>query len=138
MFETNIYYPAIFMAAIANMLIGMLWYSPMLFGKQWRSLMGITANGMKAARKKMGVTYGLSFVMTLIMGYIFALLVRTTQVLTFAEGVQLGALLWLGFVSTVQLTDVVFSGKSWKLYLINTGYQLTALLAMGAILAQWA
>lgn len=41
---------------------------------------------------------------------------------------------WLGFVAPVQFTEVLFSGKSTKLFLINTGYQLASLLAMAIIL----
>jgi hypothetical protein len=44
-------------------------------------------------------------------------------------------------VSTVQLTDALFSKKPFKLYkpyAINTGYQLVCYLVMGTILAAWA
>jgi hypothetical protein len=44
---------------------------------------------------------------------------------------------WLGFVTTVQLTGALFGKQPTKLYLINTGYQLVCYLAMGAILAKW-
>ena len=40
-------------------------------------------------------------------------------------------------MATVQLTDALFGKKPFKLYLINTGYQLACFLAMGAILAVW-
>jgi len=41
-------------------------------------------------------------------------------------------------VSTVQLTDALFNKKPFKLYAINTGYQLVCYLVMGTILAAWA
>jgi hypothetical protein len=44
---------------------------------------------------------------------------------------------WLGFVTTVQLTGTLFGKRPTKLYLIDTGYQLVCYLAMGAILAVW-
>jgi hypothetical protein len=37
----------------------------------------------------------------------------------------------------VQLTAVLFAKQPFKLYAINTGYQLVCYLAMGAILAVW-
>jgi hypothetical protein len=52
-------------------------------------------------------------------------------------GMKLGFAVWLGFVTTVQLTNALFSRQPNKLYLINTGYQLVCYLAMGAILAAW-
>ena len=50
---------------------------------------------------------------------------------------KIGFAMWLGFVTTVQLTAKLFSNQPTKLYLINTGYQLVCYLAMGAILAVW-
>jgi hypothetical protein len=44
---------------------------------------------------------------------------------------------WLGFVTTVQLTAVLFARKPFKLYAIDTGYQLVCYLVMGIILAVW-
>jgi hypothetical protein len=52
-------------------------------------------------------------------------------------GMKIGFAIWLGFVATVQLTEVLFAKKPAKLFLINTGYQMVCYLAMGAILAVW-
>ena len=52
-------------------------------------------------------------------------------------GAKIGFAVWLGFVTTVQLTGALFSRQPIKLYLINTGYQLVCFLSMGAILAVW-
>ena len=41
--------------------------------------------------------------------------------------------MWLGFMMPVQLTNTIFGDKKWKLFAINTGYQLVSLLLMGAI-----
>jgi hypothetical protein len=56
-------------------------------------------------------------------------------VITVPYGMKVGFAMWLGFVATVQLTDTLFGRKPFKLFLINTGYQLTCYLVMGAILA---
>jgi putative transposase len=48
-----------------------------------------------------------------------------------------GLAVWLGFVTTVQLTNSLFSRQPAKLYAINTGYQLVCYLAMGAIMGAW-
>jgi hypothetical protein len=50
---------------------------------------------------------------------------------------KIGFAVWLGFVTTVQLTGALFGKQPTKLYLINTGYQLVCYLIMGAILAKW-
>jgi hypothetical protein len=52
-------------------------------------------------------------------------------------GMKIGLAVWLGFVTTVQLTNVLFGKQPVKLYAINTGYQLVCYLVMGAILGAW-
>ncbi len=138
MLETYMNYLVVFLAAIASMGIGFFWYSPMLFGTPWMKLMGHTPKSLDKAKKQMGMLYGLSFVATLVTGVILTMFIKTIPAMTLAEGMYLSFLVWLGFVAPVQLTEVLFGGKQWKLFLINTGYQLTTLLVMGGILALWA
>lgn len=42
--------------------------------------------------------------------------------------------MWLGFIMPVQATDVLFSKKPFKLFAINTCYQLASLLGMGIVI----
>jgi hypothetical protein len=53
------------------------------------------------------------------------------------DGLKIGMVVWLGFVTTVQLTNALFMRQRNRLYLINTGYQLVCYLIMGAILGPW-
>lgn len=120
------------------MVVGFLWYGPYLFGKQWMALMGYTQKSMEAAKKEMGKTYAISFVASLLMAYVLSH-VMTMSINFFhyepvTTGLTSGFWMWLGFVAPVQLTEVLFGGKNFKLYAINTGYQLVALLAMGVVL----
>jgi hypothetical protein len=52
-------------------------------------------------------------------------------------GMKVALAVWLGFVTTVQLTNSLFSRQPARLYAINTGYQLVCYVVMGAILAVW-
>ena len=100
---------AVLVSAIATMLIGFLWYSPLLFAKPWMREMGYDpadAAKMQEMKKSAGPAYGASFL---------------TSVLT----------------ATVQLTSALFTRQSMKLFAINTLYQLLCYLAMGAVLASW-
>jgi hypothetical protein len=137
MFETQINVLAVLIAAVATMGVGFAWYSPLLFGKPWMKLMGITAKSMQLAKKSLNKIYGISFVATLITGYVLAIFVNTIQALTLSEAISLGGLVWLGFVAPVQLTDVLFGGKQWRLFCINTGYQLASIIVMSIILVFW-
>ena len=45
-------YLAVLVAAIVSMVIGGLWYSPLLFGNVWMKLSGITQKDVEKAKKK--------------------------------------------------------------------------------------
>lgn len=134
--ETN--YLAILLAAVASMGVGFLWYGPMLFAKPWMKLMGHTSESMKTAKKEMGKMYAISFVASLVTAYVLAHVMRLSEnffhYAPVATGLTSALWMWLGFVMPVQLTDILFGGKKWKLFAINTGYQLAALLVMGIVI----
>ena len=136
--QVNVNYLAVLVAAIASMVIGFLWYGP-LFGKQYMALMNFDKKKMQEAKKKgMGKQYTLTFLTSLITGYVLAYFVNYAQASTIADGVVLGSWLWIGFFATTQLGVVLWEGKPVKLYLIKTLDSLVTLAVMGAILAVWA
>ena len=137
MIEVN--YVAVLVAAVVAMVIGFLWYHPMVFGKQWMKEVGHTEESLKQTQKEMGKLYGLSFVLALITGYVLAHVMGLSQDFYGYSRVQTGLTsgfwMWLGFIMPVQLTDAIFGAKKWRLFGLNTAYQLVAILAMGLVLA---
>lgn len=130
----------VLVAALATMVVGFVWYSPLLFARPWTVLMGYDPNDksmMDEMRKGAGKSYGIAFVASLVSAFVLAKVIDITTVNSALYGMKVGFALWLGFVTTVQLTGVLFAKQPAKLYLINTGYQLVCYLAMGAILAVW-
>jgi hypothetical protein len=131
---------AVLVAAISTMIVGFIWYSPILFAKPWTVLMGYDPNDkakMDEMRKSAGKSYGISFIASLISALVLGKIIDVTSVQSPFYGMKIGFAVWLGFVTTVQLTAKVFGNQPTKLYLINTGYQLVCYLVMGAILAVW-
>jgi hypothetical protein len=131
---------SVLVAAIATMVVGFLWYSPMLFARPWMVAMGYDPNDKVKTdemRKSAGKSYAISFVASLVSAFVLGKIISITAVNTALYGMKIGLAVWLGFVTTVQLTAKLFGNQSTKLYLINTGYQLVCYLAMGAILAVW-
>jgi hypothetical protein len=131
---------AVLVAAVSTMVVGFLWYSPVLFAKPWTVLMGYDPNDkakMDEMRKSMGKSFGISFVASLIAAFVLGKIIEVTTVDSALYGMKIGFAVWLGFVTTVQLTAKLFGNQPTKLYLINTGYQLVCYLVMGAILAVW-
>lgn len=133
-------YVAVLLAAIASFVIGFLWYSPLLFGKMWMKLRGITQANMKKGQKDMGMLYGLSLVVSLFTAYmlahVMALSLNYYGYPKLNTGLNSAFFMWLGFVMPVMVTATIFSDKkNWKLFGIDTGYQLASLLVMGVVLA---
>ena len=126
---------ALILAAAANMMIGMLWYSPLLFGNTWMKLMGLTSERIKQQAAQMNKTYMISFIGAILEAAVLRLLIGYLPFSDISRGMILGFWLWLGMIAPVQLTEVLFGGKSVKLFALNTGYQLVAILAMGGIIA---
>jgi hypothetical protein len=131
---------AVLVAAISTMVVGFLWYSPVLFAKPWMREMGYDLNDqvkVKEMQKSAGPAYFGSFLASLVSAFILALFFHWLHVEGLQYGLLVGFHVWLGFVAMVQLTGVLFMKQSMKLFAINTGYQLVCYLAMGAILAAW-
>lgn len=125
---------AIVVAAIAQFIIGWLWYGP-LFGKTWMSMMGTSQQS--GSREGMGKTMILAFVTSLVTAAVLSKLVTLMGTKTIGAGITAGFWVWLGFVATVTFGSVLFEKRSVNLWAFNNGYQLVSLAVMGAILAKW-
>lgn len=140
--EPSINFIAVLLAAVASMVVGFVWYSGRLFGKPWARLMGYTTESLKQAQKTLGKLYGISFVLALLTSYLLAHVIDMSQAFYGSSALQAGItsaiFMWLGFVMPVQFTGEMFGGKKWKLFFINTGYQLASLLAQSVIIGIFA
>jgi hypothetical protein len=131
---------AILVAAVASMILGFLWYSPLLFAKAWTREMGYDPNDkakMDELRKGAGPAYAGSSVASLLSAFTLAMILHGMRAESLHFGMMASFHIWLGFVATVQFTGALFTKQSMKLFAINTGYQLVCYLVMGAILVLW-
>lgn len=125
---------AIIAVVILDMVLGVLWYSPFLFGEAWHSLQGLDMAEMQEGR---GAVHGISFLSNFAKITCMALLVRWTGARTWRDGVKVSLVAWLGFVVTIHLGSTLYAGRSLEVLLINMGFHLIAFSAAGAILAGW-
>lgn len=130
-------YLAVIVAALATFFIGALWYSPMLFAKQWKKAHGYTEEKLKEMQKTAMPAYVVSLVCYLVMAYVLAMFIGLMHVASVKGGIWVGFFAWLGFAATIGLTANMFSDKKLSTYIIAAGYQLVYLLVMGAILGAW-
>jgi hypothetical protein len=132
--EIAINWLALIVAVIARMVLGAVWYSPPLFVKPW-----LAASGMSEAQMKAGLPKALAadLVGTIVMAFVLVHAVKYAGAQGIAQGAAVGFLNWLGFVAVTTLSATLHEHRPFKLWLISNGYQLVALLIMGAILAAW-
>jgi len=131
---------AVITAALSTMVIGFIWYSPLLFAKPWTKEMGYDFNDkakIDEMRKSAGPAYFGSLIAGFVSAIILALFFHWLRVQELHFGLLVGFHIWLGFVATVQFTSALFTRQSMKLFAINTGYQLVCYLAMSTILTLW-
>lgn len=126
----SVNYLAVLVATIAAFVIGGVWYSPALFGKQWMKAVGLKEND---AKKGMAPTMIKSFIITFIMATTLAIFTPAGL----NEGLMVGAVLGIGIASMSSLNNMVYELKPTNLMVINFGYILLMYLAMGAILGAW-
>ena len=133
----EINYIVVFLAAIASMVIGMFWYSPSIFGKEWMKMMGPKAKDMGKMDADTKKSIAIGFLVSLLGAYVLAHFVNWFQLETIQEAVQFSFWTWLGFIAAVQFSDMLWTKSPMKLFYINGGYRLVALVVMTSILTLW-
>lgn len=134
-------YLALLLAAVAQMVVGFIWYGP-LFGKMWSAMKGygdMSKEKMKEMQKQMMPWYAGTYVVSLVSAYVLAHVMFLSNnyfhYSPLTTGLLSGFFMWLGFMMPVRLYNEIFGGKNWKLFAVDTGYNLAGLLAMGLVLA---
>lgn len=118
-------------AALGSIVLGFLWYGP-IFGKQWMKLMNISEKEAKKAKKK-GMpahTYVLMILSALLTALVLKLMLVQFPFRTLDALFATAGIIWVGFNVPLALDSVLYEGKSWKLFILNSGYRLVSLLVM--------
>lgn len=134
----NVNWLAILTSSVFAMALGFVWYSSMMFQKQWLKLSGITKERIaKEDKGKMPMIFGGQFISAVVEVWVLAMFVGFAGANDIVTGAIIGLWIWLGFIATVGVSDILFNKKPFQLVAINTGYQLVFLIVSGAILASW-
>lgn len=125
--------PAVFVSAVAYFLIGALWYSPLLFAKQWISALDLKPEDIQSSP----VVYLSTFIGILIIVFILAVMVILINTNTLLGGMFVGAIAGVGFVLTTTAINNLYAGRSLSLTLVTSGYHIAGFIVSGIILAKW-
>lgn len=112
--------------------LGLVWYSPSVFGKRWMKAVGLTA---RSKTKEMGLTYALTFFAALITAFVLEIFIENIPDSGAATGIITGFWAGIGFVAASNLSEYLFNPhKSKDLYFINSGFHIVAFMVMGLLL----
>jgi hypothetical protein len=125
---------ALLAAIIARMVLGGIWYSPVLFLNRWMALTGRTHAEMNS---RMPMLLAIDLISSAVMAFVLVHAVHYAGATGWAQGAAVGFFNWLGFVGTVTLGITLYERKPFALFVITNGWQLLSLLVMGVILAVW-
>lgn len=129
-------YFAVLVAAILQMIAGVLWYGP-LFGVEWRQYVPM----QKLAQQELTKRYILQGFAAILMAYMLehAVIFASTYLLLTGVGAGLlvGVGVWAGFVAPVTVGAVLWENKPWRYWMILAGYYLVTLVITATLLAFW-
>jgi hypothetical protein len=118
-------------ACLVKIVVGALWYSPVLFLRSWQRFTGVSDETMRGGMAKGMATWILG---ALLMTFVLSHAVYYAGAHGMAAGAAVGFFNWLGFILVVQLDDWAAAKRPFGLLAINAGANLVSLLIMGAIL----
>ena len=121
---------AIIIAALANMVIGFLWYGTWAFGKSWMKLSGHTMG----AGFQPGPLYAMTAVAAVVQAITMAWLIGQTGANSGAAGAIVGLYVGMGIVAAAMFAEVLFAGRHPRLFAIVAGYSVLALVVQGMII----
>lgn len=122
--------PAVLVAGIVHLATGLVWYQPRLFGKAWSTLTGKDLNPAKP-------WLVVGFIGHILIAFVLAVLIRLAGAASAFDGLLVGILVWLGFIVTLEIGELIWEKIPFKLFLIRIGEHFVALGLAGAILAVW-
>jgi hypothetical protein len=157
-------FPVLLGAALIPTVIGFIWYNPKVFGNMWMKAADMSEEKMKGAN--MAVIFGVSIFLSIMLSvqmnfyaihqhHIHNLLMDDTSAETAAfianfmelygdvhrtwtHGLAHGFAAGLFFALPMLGTNALFERKGFKYILVNVGYWTVTLMAMGAVICQFA
>lgn len=127
-----IQWSAVPVAALAGFVIGGLWYGP-LFRDPWMRASGMTFE--RGKQQNVPLVFGLTYVLNVIAAIGLSICLGPGR--SWLAGLHVGAFVGLLFVATALGVIYLFESRPLKLWLINAGYQVVNMAAMGAVLGAW-
>ena len=120
---------AVLLCGISSLVLGSIWYSPVLLAKPWQKAAGLSDEQAKSGN--MAIILGSAFLLSLVAAYVFGMFLGTMP-LAGAIGAGFSAgLCWVGASFAI---NYLFERRPLRLWLINGGYHTLQFTLFGLIL----
>lgn len=124
---------AVLVCAVMSLVIGGLWWSPLLFAKSWQSENGLSDEQVASANPIKN--FGLTFLIAYLMSYNLAFFLAAPGT-TWQWGIAAGLLAAIWVVGTFTII-ALFEQRSFRYIVINCGYATVYFAVIGFILGIW-
>lgn len=124
---------AIVAGALVNMVIGALWYSPLLFARKWEQLTNVDMS--KANSPALAMVAML--VMSVLTAFALFAVVSYSGASNAVQGALIGVLVAGGFIATNHVNLVAFEQRPIQLFVLNNANTVLSMALQGAIFAVW-
>ncbi len=132
--DVPINFIAVLLAAVSSMVVGTVYYLPVLFGNRLAALTGADRN----KPKNPALTYILTFVAGLVTAYVLAYMSALTlayfQTTLIVPVLVTAFFLWLGFTAARLLVNDLFDSRGLRVWAITAGHELITILVMAVII----
>jgi len=125
---------AVFVCAVLSLVVGGLWYSPLLFFKSWQAAAGLTDEQLKKSNPVKN--YSLSFLLAYVISYNLAFFLGD-KATNWQWGLTAGLLAGAGWSASAFIMIGLFELRPLKYLLINSGYIVVYFALVGFILGLW-
>ncbi|MDC7226389.1 MAG: DUF1761 domain-containing protein [Spirochaetales bacterium] len=132
-FTFNIW--AVLVSVVINMLIGALWYSPVLFGNIWLKLIEKKAEDI--GRDEGNKAMALAIVPAIVSAAGLSVLIGISDASGIVDAIIIGSLASIAFSGMSLLNLVFFEDRKFSLVLLNAGYAFVSFNIISIILTLW-
>lgn len=123
---------ALGVVAVVAFVASSLWYSPLLFGRQFVELSGVAGSSQPNAVKAL-----CELLRTFILAYVIALLIVRLNVTEWKAALGVGLWLWVGFPVVLLTGSMLWQNVPWQLAAIHSGDWLIKLVLIPITVAMW-
>jgi hypothetical protein len=124
-------YLALAVVVLVAFVASSLWYSPLLFGRQFLELSGLPTPAPNAAKALS------ELLRTFVLAFVIARLVLMLNIADWKGALALGFWLWIGFPVVLLTGSMLWQNVPWKLAAIHSGDWLIKLMLIPVTLAVW-